>query len=537
MSDWWRGAVTYQVYPRSFQDSDGDGSGDLNGITARLPYLANLGVDAIWLSPIFTSPMLDMGYDVADYTDIDPRFGTLSDFDALLARAHELGLKVIIDQVLSHSSSEHPFFQESRWSRDNPKADWYVWADPKHDGTPPNNWLAVFGGTAWAWEPRRHQYYLHNFLVEQPDFNFHNREVQNWILGTMRFWLERGVDGFRLDTVNYYFHDRHLRDNPADFRVKHKAEWNPYAMQYHLFDKNQPENIGFLERMRKLLDEYEARAMVGEMGESHHAIAMMGEYTTGARLHQAYSFDMLGEAFTPAHFRAQVEGFFEGAPGGWPTWAFSNHDVVRHVSRWAEHGADREALAKLSAALLLSLQGSICIYQGEELGQIETELEYHELDDPQGKRFWPETKGRDGCRTPMVWDAALPYGGFSEATPWLPVKPPQLAQAAGGQVGREGSVLEFYRHMLRLRRRRAVLRSGATVFFDVSEPVLAFSRGGELLCVFNLSKKRKAVRVTGAGAVAVAEAAELRGETLALGPNGFAILEASEGAAVTDMRV
>ena len=227
MADWWRGAVIYQIYPRSFQDSNGDGIGDLRGITERLPYVADLGVDAIWLSPIFTSPMADMGYDVSDYTDIDPIFGSLADFDAMVARAHELGLKVIIDQVLSHSSIEHPFFKESRSSRDNPKADWYVWADPKHDGSPPNNWLSVFGGRAWAWEPRRHQYYLHNFLAEQPDFNFHNLEVQDWLLSTMRFWLERGVDGFRLDTVNFYFHDKLLRDDPADFRRKDKPECEP----------------------------------------------------------------------------------------------------------------------------------------------------------------------------------------------------------------------------------------------------------------------------------------------------------------------
>ena len=201
MSDWWRGAVMYQIYPRSFQDSNGDGIGDLRGITDRLPYVADLGVDAVWLSPIFTSPMLDMGYDVSDYTDIDPIFGSLADFDAMVARAHALGLKVIIDQVLSHSSDQHPFFTESRSSRDNPKADWYVWADPKHDGTPPNNWLSVFGGPAWAWDARRRQYYLHNFLAEQPDLNFHNPKVRKWLLSTMRFWLERGVDGFRLDTV------------------------------------------------------------------------------------------------------------------------------------------------------------------------------------------------------------------------------------------------------------------------------------------------------------------------------------------------
>jgi alpha-glucosidase len=527
--------VTYQIYPRSFQDSNGDGIGDLAGITRRLRYISDLGADAIWLSPIFPSPMADMGYDVSDYTDIDPVFGTLADFDAMVARAHELGLKVIIDQVLSHSSDRHPLFQESRKSRDNPKADWYVWANPKHDGTPPNNWLSVFGGSAWQWEPRRFQYYLHNFLVEQPDFNFHNPEVQDWLLGTMRFWLDRGVDGFRLDTVNFYFHDKLLRDDPPDFRRKERPDWNPYLMQYHIFSKNQPENLAFLERMRALLDEYEARAMVGEMGEAHHAIRMMGEYTTGKRLHKCYSFEMLEDAFSAAHFRGSIEEFFAGAPGGWPTWAFSNHDVPRHASRWARHSVSHESLVKMCCALLLSLEGSVCIYQGEELGQTDTDLEYHELTDPQGIRFWPENKGRDGCRTPMVWDAAEPNAGFTAARPWLPVKALQAGRAVAAQAGHPDSVLEFYRRMLKLRRETEELRTGRTVFCDVSEPLLAFTRGGNVLCVFNLSPERHEVRLAGAGAAAVEERAERSGERLVLHGNGFAILEATEDAAVADL--
>ena len=521
-NDWWRGSVTYQIYPRSFQDANGDGVGDLNGITERLTYLADLGVDAIWLSPIFTSPMADMGYDVADYTDIDPSFGTLADFDALMARAHALGLKVIIDQVLSHSSSQHPFFQESRKSRDNPKADWYVWADPKHDGSPPNNWCSVFGGPAWEWDTRRRQYYFHNFLVEQPDFNFHNPEVQDWLLSTMKFWLDRGVDGFRLDTVNFYFHDKLLRDDPADFRRKAVPEWNPYWMKYHLFSKNQPENLVFLERMRALLDQYDGRAMVGEMGESHHAIRMMGEYTTGRRLHKCYSFEMLGDVYEDGHFRRQIEDFFTGAPGGWPTWAFSNHDVVRHATRWARHGASEDALAKQAAALLLSLQGSICIYQAEEIGQTETDLAYDELTDPQGLRFWPENKGRDGCRTPMVWDES-PNGGFSTGAPWLPVKAPQAARHAAGQAGRPESVLEFYRRMLKLRQETEALRLGATRFFDTAEPVLAFARGEEMLCIFNLSPETRQIALRGAGDPAIAEGARVEAGRLTLEPNGFVL--------------
>ncbi|MBV1787671.1 DUF3459 domain-containing protein [Marinobacterium sp. D7] len=523
-NDWWKGSVTYQIYPRSYQDSNGDGIGDLPGITARLPYIADLGVDAIWLSPIFTSPMADMGYDVSDYTDIDPLFGTLEDFDAMVARAHELGLKVIIDQVLSHSSDRHPFFQESRMSRDNPKADWYVWADPNLDGTPPNNWQALFGGGAWQWEPRRQQYYLHNFLKEQPDFNFHNPAVQEWLLGTMRFWLERGVDGFRLDTVNFYFHDALLRSDPPDYRKKEKRDWHPYHMQYHLFSKNQPENLEFLQRMRALLDQYDARTLVGEVGESHHAVEMMGQYTSGKRLHMAYSFEMLGPKFSARHFRDQIETFFSQAPDGWPCWAFSNHDVVRHVSRWRDQAVSEPALAKQACALLLSMQGSICIYQGEELGQTDIELEYHELTDVQGIAFWPEDKGRDGCRTPMVWQHDAPYAGFSDTAPWLPVKAPQAAYAVDTQLDVENSVLEFYRQMLHLRRDHEVLRTGTTAFQDTEEPLLSFVRGGEIRCIFNLSSEPQQIECE-QGSVLISEGAELVPGLVKLAGNGFALLK------------
>ena len=523
MNEWWRGAVTYQIYPRSFQDSNHDGIGDLAGITERLPYVADLGVDAIWLSPIFTSPMLDMGYDVSNYTDIDPTFGTLADFDNLIARAHELGLKVIIDQVISHSSSEHPFFKESRQNRTNPKADWYVWADPQHDGSPPNNWLSVFGGSAWQWDSRRYQYYLHNFLVEQPDFNFHNPEVQDWLLSTMRFWLERGVDGFRLDTVNFYFHDALLRNDPADFRRKEKPAWNPYAMQYHIFSKNQPENLAFIERIRALLDEFDARTTVGEMGEDHHPIRMMGEYTLGKRLHMCYSFAMLEDPFSATHFRGLIEEFYTGAPNGWPCWAFSNHDVVRHATRWKQYGASNAALAKQAGALLLSLQGSICIYEGEELGQTETDLAYSELTDPQGLRFWPENKGRDGCRTPMTWDATQPNAGFSSAQPWLPVKPEQAAHSAAQQMDNPHSVLNFYKQMLRLRKSSTALQQGATQFINTQEPILAFKRGDQILCIFNLSSSAQTVKITGNVTAFLVEAAQLANGELNLAGNGVAL--------------
>jgi alpha-glucosidase len=536
MTDWWKGAVTYQVYPRSFQDSNGDGVGDLPGITRRLDHLAALGVDAVWLSPFFKSPMKDMGYDVSDYCDVDPVFGTLADFDTFIARAHTLGLKVIIDQVLSHSSDQHPAFAESRKDRLNPKADWYVWADPRHDGTPPCNWLSVFGGPAFTWDARRKQYYMHNFLSSQPDLNYHNPDVQDWALESMRFWLERGVDGFRFDTVNYFFHDPLFRDNPADYKVKAEPEGNPYGMQYHLFDKNRPENLAWMERIRTLLDDYGA-ASVGEMGEAHHAIRMMGDYTAPGRLHQCYSFEMFGYEYTPDFFRSRVEGFFKGAPDGWPMWALSNHDVVRHVSRWAKHGETPEAIAKQSASLLLSFEGSICLWQGEELGQTDTLLDFEELTDPQGIAFWPEPLGRDNTRTPMVWDAS-PNAGFSTGKPWLPVKAEQAARTVASQESAQGSVLEHYRQTLAFRKSSSALTAGKTRFLDLKEPVLGFIRGeakGALLCLFNLSPVALSVTVSGVDApTGPSLHAVLQGDRLTLGPNAAAFLPVTGSVAVAD---
>ena len=367
--DWWRGAVIYQIYPRSFQDHNGDGIGDLAGITERLDYVADLGVDAIWLSPFFTSPMRDFGYDVSNYRDVDPLFGTLGDFDRLLAKAHTLNLKVIIDQVISHCSDKHAWFEESRINRTNEKADWFVWADPKPDGTPPNNWLSIFGGSAWTWDSRRMQYYMHNFLASQPDLNFHNPAVQDAQLDNMRFWLERGVDGFRLDTVNFYFHSLGLENNPVvrpeDFNASTAPAVNPYNFQEHLYDKSRPENVKFLQRLRKLLDEYGAKATVGEIGDSQHQLKIMSDYTSGTdKLHMAYTFDYLGGEFSAAHFRNAIDTTEREAPQGWVCLAFSNHDVVRHISRWATHG-QQEAFARLACTLLLSMRGSACLYQGE----------------------------------------------------------------------------------------------------------------------------------------------------------------------------
>ncbi len=532
MQEWWRGSVTYQVYPRSFQDSDGDGIGDLPGITARLEHVAELGADAVWLSPFFTSPMADMGYDVSNYTDVDPLFGTLADFDALLARAHALGLKVIIDQVLSHTSDRHPWFVESRADRKNPRANWYVWADPNPDGSPPNNWLSIFGGSAWEWSTRRRQYYLHNFLKGQPDLNFHEPEVQDALIEVMRFWLDRGVDGFRFDTVNFYFHDKEFRPDPAEERDDPLPAVNPYDMMDHIRSKTQPENIAFLRRIRRLMDEYADRTTVGEVGESpRHAVATMAEYTKGRdRLHMAYSFDMLGDPFTPAHFRSRMTEFFDAAPNGWPCWSFSNHDVRRHVTRWKAHCNDVDALARQAAAMLLSFRGSVCLYQGEELGLEESALAFEELTDPPGITFWPDYKGRDGCRTPMPWDHGNDYNGFSTERPWLPIKPPQAARNAAAQEHHHEAPLNFYRAMLAFRKARPALRNGEIGFFDVDAPVLAYlrrDRSDAIVCVFNMSKENIALAAAGVTLAPRSpnQSAGLVGKRLTLGPNGFAFLD------------
>lgn len=500
-ADWWRGASIYQVYPRSFQDTTASGTGDLKGVTQRLGHIAFLGVDAIWLSPFFRSPMADMGYDVSDYCDVDPQFGTLADFDQMLTQAHRLGLKIIIDQVISHTSDRHPWFVESRSSRNNPKADWYVWADPKPDGTPPNNWMSIFGGPAWEWDGVRKQYYMHNFLTAQPDLNFHNPEVQDALLETVKFWLDRGVDGFRLDTVNYYFHDKHLRSNPPHFlddgqTSSDAPDVNPYGMQEHLYDKTRPENIAFLRRLRSLLDRYPGRVSVGEVGDGARSLETVADYTSGGdKLHMCYTFDLLGPDFSARHIRNCVSSFERSVKDGWVCWAFSNHDVMRHASRFAATETERAQVAKLAITLLSTLRGSICLYQGEELGLPEAELAFEDLQDPYGIRFWPAFKGRDGCRTPMPWEADQPFAGFTEAEkPWLPVPDLHRALAVDLQERDPQSVLSHYRRALAFRRSRKELTQGTIEFLDESEHLLTFVRrkgGRAMLFIYNLTREKQ----------------------------------------------
>ena len=525
--DWWKGAVIYQVYPRSYQDSDGDGVGDLAGIVQRLPYIASLGVDAVWISPFFTSPMKDFGYDVSNYCDVDPMFGTLADFDALIATAHQNGLKVMIDLVLSHTSDQHPWFQDSKTSRDADKADWYVWADPKDDGTPPNNWLSIFGGTGWQWNGAREQYYLHNFLSSQPDLNFWQPDVQQALLDVAKFWLERGVDGFRLDTINFYMHDKQLRSNPPLPRDQRNStiapSVNPYNHQVHLYSKNQPENLAFLRKLRAVMEPYNAAA-VGEVGDAQRGLEILGEYTAGDDLMQmCYAFEFLTSARPDASEIARVMGEVDKhAADGWACWAFSNHDVIRHATRWDTPDAGMRAMT----TLMMCLRGSACIYQGEELGLREADVAYEDLQDPYGFEFWPDFKGRDGCRTPMVWEASNINGGFSTAEkPWLPVSPDHTRMSVSAQEDDPDALIHHYRRAIALRRRHPALAKGEHDGVKTDGDVVYFTRtlGDEtVFCAFNLGAKGAELAIPNGNWISIAQDVggvdAPSGDTLTLGP-------------------
>ena len=504
---WWKGAVLYQIYPRSFQDLDGDGIGDLRGITQRLEHVARLGVDAIWISPFFTSPMRDFGYDISDYCDVDPIFGTLDDFDALVERAHALGLKVTIDQVYAHTSDEHDWFRTSRASRDNAKADWFVWADPKADGTPPCNWQSVFGGPAWSWDARRRQYYMHQFLSSQPQLNVHNPAVQDALLAAMRFWLDRGVDGFRLDALNHAMHDPKLRDNPPA-PDDGKPRTRPFDYQIRRYNQSQPGVLDFIERIRALCDDYGAIFTIAEVG-GNKAEAEMKAFTAGSnRLNSAYGFDFLyAEALTPALVEGTVARWPDTPGMGWPSWAFENHDAPRALSRWCRP-EERPAFARMKMMLLVALRGNAILYQGEELGITQVDIPFERLQDPEAIANWPLTLSRDGARTPLPWEASASEAGFTTAIPWLPLGEENLGRAVNAQEADPDSLLNFTRAMLALRKANPALRYGALELLLADEARLVFRRvaeGQALLCVFNLSGAAvEWPEVVGTGAVLTA---------------------------------
>jgi alpha-glucosidase len=521
---WWRGAVVYQVYIRSFCDSDGDGQGDFRGLISKLDYIKDLGVDAIWLSPVHPSPNRDWGYDVSDYDGVHPDYGTMADFDALLAEAHKRGLKILLDEVLCHTSDEHAWFAESQQPGSD-KADWYVWADAQLDGTPPNNWLAVFGGAAWAYKPTRRQYYHHKFLRQQPKLNWHTPAAKAAALKVLDDWLTRGVDGFRLDVANAYIHDAKLRDNPPiPIEERTSLEWGHVTnFQRHIHDSNMIGNAEELDVIRRTVETHDDRFVFGEFSEEFQR---SGAYLAPDEgLHAGYTFVMLiARKLGPKFMREHLEDLAQ-YPKHWPCMSFSNHDVVRTVTRFGGGEEGNPALAKLMLALLFGLRGTVLMYQGEELGLPETDLPRHMLRDPVGDLYYPVAKGRDGCRTPMPWDAKAANLGFSSGTPWLPLSPYHKRLAVSEQAGDANSTLAYTRHFLADRKKSAALTRGDSTLLDAPDPVLAFVRteGAErVLCVFNMSDSDATFRhvdIAGATSMDIGCGSVVRkGDGVALGP-------------------
>lgn len=476
---WWRDGVIYQIYPRSFADSNGDGFGDLPGILSRLDYLSDLGVDAIWLSPFYPSPDKDFGYDISDHTAVDARYGSLADFDWLVAEAHRRNLRVILDLVLNHTSDRHPWFQESRANRHNPKADWYIWQDAI-----PNNWQSVFGGRAWTFDAKRGQYYLHLFAPEQPDVNWRNPDVVQAQLDVVRFWLERGVDGFRLDVFNAYFKDAHLRNNPP------KPGIRAFDRQVHVYDINQPEMIPLLKEMRRMLNSFPERYAVGEtfLGTPDDIRRYCGENG----LHAAFDFHFLESPANPRRLLKPILAWEKlyREQGIWPNYVLSNHDVPRSATRYAR--GEEDNLLKVMMTLLLTLRGTPFLYYGEEIGMRNVPLKRHEIMDPPGKKYWPIYKGRDGCRSPMQWDASA-YGGFSTARPWLRLHPDYVQRNVAAQQADPHSLYHWVRNLLHLRRQTPALRRGDfNLVIPTPQNVLAYTRSTAtqtVLVVLNFSRR------------------------------------------------
>jgi len=447
---WWRDGVIYQIYPRSFADSNNDGIGDLKGIISHLDYLADLGVDGLWLSPINPSPDYDFGYDVSDYYGIDPKFGTMEDFERLLSEAHQRGLHIIMDLVLNHTSSEYPWFIQSRSSRDNPYRDWYLWRDGAKPGTPPNHWQSIFGGKAWTYDEKTGQWYYHMFVEQQPDLNWRNPAVRAEMMNVFTFWLEKGVDGFRLDVFNNYFKDAQFRENPRQWGRR------SFDRQKHVYDVDQPEMMSVVEEIRSITDRYPERYVVGEtfMASPERAV----EFTGSGRLHAAFDFSLLRSPWNAASFLKVIQDWDALNTGDhWPNLVMNNHDNIRSATRYGR-GEDDERL-KVAAALLLTLRGTPFLYQGEEIGMRNVALKRSEIQDPVGKRYYPFDKGRDGCRSPMQWDGSE-YSGFSGVKPWVKVHPDYVTRNVQRQKEDPASLFNFYRRLLHLRTSSTALRRG-----------------------------------------------------------------------------
>lgn len=510
---WWQQGILYQIYPRSFLDSNGDGIGDLPGITSKLDYLRWLGVDAIWLSPIYPSPMADFGYDISDYTDIDPRFGTLEDFDTLLRAAHNRGLKVLLDFVPNHTSDAHPWFVESRASRDNPKRDWYIWRDPAPGGGPPNNWLSNFGGSAWEWDAATGQYYYHAFLKQQPDLNWRNPAVQGAMLEVLRFWLDRGVDGFRVDVIWHIIKDEQFRDNPSN------PQYVPGQAPHHQFlstyNADRPEVHDIIAKIRGVLDRYDDRLLVGEI---YLPVERLVTYygASGSGVHLPFNFQLIEQPWNARALAAAVEQYERMLPPhGWPNWVLGNHDQPRIASRVGKEQA------RVAAMLLLTLRGTPTMYYGDEVGMHDVPIPPGRVRDPLEKNVPGLGLGRDPQRTPMQWDTG-PHAGFTAGTPWLPVADDYHEHNVAVEREDPTSILTLYRRLIALRRAEPALRVGSYAPVTLSDNVLGYlRRAGEsgFLILLNLGPQPQALDLADLGVrgeVALSTHLDRRGE--ALGP-------------------
>ncbi|MCS6835755.1 MAG: alpha-amylase family glycosyl hydrolase [Anaerolineae bacterium] len=489
---WWQTGVVYQIYPRSFKDDNGDGVGDLPGIISKLDYLNDgtpnsLGVDAIWISPFYPSPMKDFGYDVADYCDVNPLFGTLDDFDRLLAEAHKRGIRVIIDWVPNHTSDEHPWFIESRSSRDNPKADWYFWRDAKPDGSLPNNWGSHFGGPAWSYDATRSQYYLHQFDPGQPDLNWRNPQVKAAMLDVLRFWLARGVDGFRMDVVYMIMKHPDLPDQPWVNNPQARAANDLYFRQEQIYSHSHPDIFPLMHEIRTLLDSYGDKVGIGEIWIEPEKWVQYYGTPEQPGLHLPFNFRLITTPWTAEAVRAEVEFMESLIPAwGWPNYVLNNHDQQRLASRLGQQHVRNAAL------LLLTLRGTPTLYMGEELGMLNGHIQPDQVRDPQGLRMGLENT-RDFCRTPIPWDAS-PNGGFGTGTPWLPVNPDYETRNVAAQQADSQSVLALYKRLIWLRKQSAALAQGRYASVASEPGIYAYTRQADdetLLVVLNFSSEAR----------------------------------------------
>jgi alpha-glucosidase len=481
---WWQHAVFYEVYPRSFADSNNDGVGDLNGITSKLRYLHDLGVDAIWITPCYPSPQVDFGYDVSDYENIDPMYGTLADFDRMAAEGNKQNIRIIMDYVINHTSDKHKWFIASKSSKKSPYRNWYVWRDGKGQNQPPNNWISEFGGSAWKFDPTTGQYYYHYFYAEQPDLNWNNPAVEKAMFDVTRWWYKRGVAGFRLDAVDTLFEDPDLRDNPV---LPGKNKFGDPNTQ-EIYNKKLPGVHEVLQNLRKVADENDA-VLIGETWTKNidELKKYYGEHNNELQLPMDFMFTRV-DKLSPPEFRRQIAA--ADTAGGWPTWVISNHDIERSYNRYGD-GAHNDDIAKLMAALYFTLRGTPIMYYGEELGMENNDPKRKEdVKDPKGRTGWPADKGRDGERTPMQWNDAV-NAGFSTHEPWLPVPPSYKTHNVAAESKDPNSVLEFYRKVLALRHTNSVLLEGNYSALNEDDPnVLSYLRtykGKSVLVALNMS--------------------------------------------------